>query len=38
MVHGMKYKTKSGISIPPPSTPTAGVKRKLSENGNDWDE
>ena len=33
VVHGMKFKTKSGISIPPP-TPTAGVKRKL-DNGND---
>lgn len=41
MVHGMKFKTKSGISIPPPTatptpaaTPTSGVKRKLGDNGN----
>jgi len=35
VVHGMKFKTKSGISIPPPNSPTVGVKRK-HENGNDW--
>ena len=36
VVHGMKFKTKSGISIPPPpSSPTVGVKRK-HDNGNDW--
>merc|ERR1719474_1782682 len=35
VVHGMKFKTKSGISIPPPNSPTVGVKRK-HDNGNDW--
>jgi len=41
VTHGMKFKTKSGISIPPPvSTPgtptthTQGEKRKLSAHGN----
>merc|ERR1719347_983715 len=38
VVHGMKFKTKSGISIPPPANPapTVGVKRKLGDDdGND---
>ena len=36
VVHGMKFKTKSGISIPPPPTnPGVGVKRKFSDTGND---
>ena len=42
VIHGMKFKTKSGISIPPPA-PAAqtqagvGVKRKLSERDNGTD-
>ena len=46
VVHGMKFKTKSGMSIPPPSSssvssvssspaPVTGVKRKMSDHGNE---
>jgi len=36
VTHGMKFKTKSGISIPPPASTPQGEKRKLSEHeGND---
>lgn len=36
VTHGMKFKTKSGISIPPPTTTPAPLpeKRKLSDHGN----
>jgi len=37
VTHGMKFKTKSGISIPPPTTTPAPIvpeKRKLSDHGN----
>ena len=37
VTHGMKFKTKSGISIPPPAnnpSPIQSEKRKLSEHGN----
>ena len=35
VVHGLKFKTKSGISIPPPSSSgSGGLKRKLEDNGN----
>jgi len=37
LTHGMKFKTKSGISIPPPTSTPALIlpeKRKLSDHGN----
>ena len=40
VIHGMKFKTKSGISIPPPAAQSqtgVGVKRKLSERDNGTD-